>query len=61
MNSFAETRYISDDVFVYLHSGPGLDYRITGTLKVGTKVNTLKYDEKPNLCRLNHQRVEWGG
>ncbi|GLS90860.1 signal transduction protein [Psychromonas marina] len=52
MNSFAEVRYISDDVFIYLHSGPGLDYRITGTLKVGTEVNTLKYDEKTKFMQV---------
>ena len=45
MNSFAETRYVSDDVFVYIHSGPSLEYRIIGTLKVGTQVETLKYNQ----------------
>ena len=45
MNSFAEVRYVSDDVYIYLHSGPSLDYRITGTLKVGTKLSTLKYNK----------------
>jgi len=52
MNSFAEVRYVSDDVFIYLHSGPGLDYRITGTLKVGTEVNTLKYNEKTKFMQV---------
>jgi len=45
VQSFAEVRYVSDDVYIYMHSGPSLNYRIIGTLKVGTKLNTLKYDE----------------
>ncbi len=52
MNSFSETRSISDDVFIYLHSGPSLDYRITGTLKVGTEVKTLKHDKKTKFVRV---------
>lgn len=61
MNSFSETRYISDDVFVYLHSGPGLDYRIIGTLKVGTQVNTLKYDKKTKFMQIKSSagKVGW--
>lgn len=52
MSTLAEVRYVSDDVFIYLHSGPGLDYRITGTLKVGTEVNTLKYNEKTKFMQV---------
>ena len=61
MNSYAETRYISDDVFIYLHSGPSLDFRIIGTLKVGTKVSTLKYDEKTKFMQVKSStgRVGW--
>lgn len=61
MNSFAETRYISDDVFVYMHSGPGLDYRIIGTLKVGSQVNTLKYDQKTKFMQVKTStgKVGW--
>ncbi|WP_238596775.1 TIGR04211 family SH3 domain-containing protein [Psychromonas sp. psych-6C06] len=61
MNTFAEVRYISDDVFIYLHSGPSLEYRIIGTLKVGTQVDTLKYDEKTKFMQVKSEtgRVGW--
>lgn len=61
MNSFAATRYISDDVYIYLHSGPSSEYRIIGTLKVGTQVNTLKYDEKTKFMQVKAStgRVGW--
>jgi len=61
MSSFAETRYISDDLYVYLHSGPGLEYRITGTLKVGTKVDTLEYNEGTKFMKIKSStgKVAW--
>ena len=52
MNSFSETRYISDELSIYLHSGPSLDYRIIGTLEVGTEVNALKYDEETEFMQV---------
>lgn len=48
----AATRYVSDDIFIYLHSGPSLDYRITGTLKVGTPVTTLTYDDASKFMKI---------
>lgn len=61
MNSVAETRYISDNVFIYLHSGPSLEYRIIGTLAVGAKVNTLKYDEKNKFMQVKSSagKIGW--
>jgi SH3 domain protein len=51
-NSVALTRYVSDDIYIYLHSGPGLEFRITGTLKVGSTVETLKYDKKTKFMQI---------
>ncbi|MEI6897626.1 MAG: TIGR04211 family SH3 domain-containing protein [Psychromonas sp.] len=52
ISSFADVRYISDDVFIYLHSGPSLEYRIIGTLTVGAKVSTLEYDKKTKFIQI---------
>lgn len=52
MNLFAATRYVSDDLFIYLHSGPSLDYRIIGTLKVGSPVTTLQYDNNTKFMQV---------
>jgi SH3 domain protein len=30
--------YISDDLFIYMHAGPGTNYRILGTVIAGTQV-----------------------
>lgn len=46
-----EKRYISDDLITYIHSGPGNQFRIVGTLNSGDQVtlksvnNTTNYGE----------------
>ncbi|WP_261816615.1 TIGR04211 family SH3 domain-containing protein [Vibrio gallicus] len=40
--AFAKTRYISDDLFTYMHSGPSAQYRIIGSVNAGSKVNLVK-------------------
>ncbi|CAH0532483.1 hypothetical protein VST7929_00313 [Vibrio stylophorae] len=37
----ASPRYISDDLYTYMHRGPGTEYRITGAIDAGTKVTIL--------------------
>ena len=32
--------YISDDLFIYMHAGPGTNYRILGTIIAGTEIKT---------------------
>ena len=61
LNSVAATRYVSDEVVIYTHSGPSLEYRIIGTLKVGEKVSTLKYDEDTKFMQVKTAKgkVAW--
>ncbi|WMC11021.1 TIGR04211 family SH3 domain-containing protein [Oceanimonas pelagia] len=37
----AATRYISDDVYAFLHAGPSNQYRIIGSIKAGEPVDLL--------------------
>ncbi len=60
LNVSAATRYVSDDVFIYLHSGPSLDYRIIGTIKVGASVTTLKYDDSTKFMQVKTQSGKTG-
>lgn len=60
LNAAAATRYVSDDIFIYLHSGPSLDYRITGAVKVGSKVTTLEYDEATNFMKIKTAKGKTG-
>jgi SH3 domain protein len=52
VNIFAATRYVSDDVYIYMHSGPSQEYRIIGTINVGATVETLKLDEKSKFMQV---------
>ncbi|WP_083758346.1 TIGR04211 family SH3 domain-containing protein [Shewanella halifaxensis] len=36
-----QTRYISDDVYIYLHGGPGTQFRILGSIEAGQQVTSL--------------------
>ncbi|MGB5444967.1 MAG: TIGR04211 family SH3 domain-containing protein [Psychromonas sp.] len=51
-NASAETRYVSDDVSIYMHSGPSKEYRIIGTINVGSTVITSKYDANTKFSRV---------
>lgn len=60
-NSYSAVRYISDDIYVFLLAGPGTQYRITGTIKVGAKVDTLKYDAATKFMRVKTKagKIGW--
>ncbi len=37
-----QVRYISDNLFTYMHRGPGTQFRIMGSVNAGTKVTLLE-------------------
>lgn len=41
--SFADPAYVSEDVYIFLHSGPSRDYRIIGSINAGTELNVLDH------------------
>jgi SH3 domain protein len=43
-NLEGETRYISDDLYTFLHAGPGRNFRILGSVTAGTTVRQLQID-----------------
>jgi SH3 domain protein len=47
-----EPRFISDDLFTYIHAGPGLNYRIIGSVKAGTQVSLLKIDKESKFAQI---------
>ncbi|MFT4993327.1 MAG: SH3 domain protein, partial [Paraglaciecola sp.] len=60
-NSDGELRYISDDLFTFLHTGPGRNYRILGQVVAGTRVTLLQEDKKNNFVEIidDKQRQGW--
>ncbi|MCV2884628.1 TIGR04211 family SH3 domain-containing protein [Aestuariibacter sp. AA17] len=56
-----EVRYITDDLYTYLHAGPGRNYRILGSVLAGTKVIQLQFDSENNFAEIidDKQRTGW--
>ena len=48
----ASTRYISDDLFTYLHSGPSNKFRIIGSVNAGDQVTFLSEDKKTGYSQI---------
>jgi SH3 domain protein len=60
-DSEGESRYISDDLFTYLHAGPGRNFRILGSVVAGTRVTLLQQDTEKNFVEIidDKQRTGW--
>jgi len=60
-DSEGEIRYISDDLFTYLHAGPGRNFRILGSVVAGTRVTLLQADNEKNFYEIidDKQRTGW--
>ncbi|WP_133037872.1 TIGR04211 family SH3 domain-containing protein [Shewanella fodinae] len=40
-----QTRYISDNIYIYIHGGPGSQYRIIGSIEAGEKITLMPETE----------------
>lgn len=60
-DSDGEIRYISDDLFTYLHAGPGRNFRILGSVVAGTRVTLLQENTEQNFVEIidDKQRTGW--
>ncbi|WP_342607615.1 TIGR04211 family SH3 domain-containing protein [Vibrio tritonius] len=50
--ALAQDRYISDELFTYMHSGPTNQYRIIGSVNAGTKVNLLEENKETGFSKV---------
>lgn len=51
-----ETRYISDDLNTYVHSGPGNQYRIVGTINAGEEVSVLSVNNETKYTQIRDSK-----
>ena len=60
-DSDGEIRYISDDLFTYLHAGPGRNFRILGSVVAGSRVTLLQEDKENEFVEIidDKQRTGW--
>ena len=55
----AADNYISDELFTYMHSGPGAQYRIIGSINAGTKITRIKSSGSYTQVIDNKNRKGW--
>ncbi len=58
-NAVAEDRYIADNLFTYMHAGPGHKYRIIGSVNAGDKVKLLEVNAKYTQIIDTKGRTGW--
>ncbi|AHG19618.1 hypothetical protein Z042_08305 [Chania multitudinisentens RB-25] len=51
-----DKRYISDELNTYVHSGPGTQYRIVGTLNAGEEVTLLSVNENNSYGQIRDSK-----
>lgn len=56
-----EVRYISDDLYTFIHSGPGRNYRIVGSINAGSTVTLVSIDQEAGYTEIidDRQRQGW--
>lgn len=50
--ALAETRYVSDNIFTYIHNGPGTQYRILGSVKAGEPLEIKSVNGEAGFTRV---------
>ncbi|HSG52984.1 MAG TPA: TIGR04211 family SH3 domain-containing protein [Rheinheimera sp.] len=56
----AKPAFISDALFVYLHSGPSNQYRIIGTVNAGQSVTHLSEDSETGYAQIQYEGNKTG-
>lgn len=54
--------YIKDDLFVFMHAGPGRNYRILGSIEAGTPITVLQTDKENGFTEVRddaQSRTGW--
>ncbi|HCG8166862.1 TPA: SH3 domain-containing protein [Vibrio parahaemolyticus] len=58
--ALAANRYISDDLFTFMHSGPNNTYRIIGSINAGSKVQLLQANKDTDYTQVRDDRGRTG-
>ncbi|MBE4592610.1 arylsulfatase [Vibrio navarrensis] len=57
---FAQDRYIADELFTYMHSGPNNTFRIIGSIDAGSKVQLLQSNSETGYSEVVDERGRKG-
>lgn len=55
-----EVRYISDELFTFIRSGPSSDFRLLGSITAGTKVELIEVNRDAGYAKIEDQRGRVG-
>jgi len=55
----AASRYVSDDLYTYIHSGAGTKYKIIGSVNAGEHINTISTENGFTLIQDSKGRKGW--
>ena len=58
--SNSSPHFISDKLFVYMHTGPGSNYRIKGSVNAGSNITVLQVDAEAGYTEVNDDRGRSG-
>ncbi len=50
--ALADTRYVSDNIFTYIHNGPGTQYRILGSVKAGEPLEVKAVNKEAGFTQV---------
>ena len=55
----AATNYISDDLYTFIHSGPGTKYKIIGSVNTGEHIRVIRKESNFTLVKDSKGRSGW--
>ena len=60
-DSGGEIRYVTDNLYTFMHAGPGRNYRILGSVQAGTRVQQLQINAEEGFVEIidDRQRTGW--
>jgi SH3 domain protein len=56
----SSSHYIRDDLFVFMHAGPGRNYRILGSINAGTPIAVLERDNDAEFTQISDDEGRTG-
>jgi len=58
--ALADTRYVSDNIFTFIHNGPGTQFRILGSVKAGEPLEVKAVNNEAGFTQVVDGRVREG-
>lgn len=60
LSANAATRYVSDDLYTYFHSGPGTKYKIMGSVNAGEHISVIRTDTNAGYTQIRDSKGRSG-